>query len=360
MTTNITRRKERHLSFLQRRNIRPLIGCIEGWENLSRYVKNTEDFLPKGNVPIDALTPDRLLSMYENADVLKDHDDLIRTVEPYTFVPWIEAALGCAVEYTGKNVWSSPVEQTKTPRGRSEWMQTMLAGGMQNQSRKWIEKYETLLAVLANRFGAEHPVGQAILRGPLDTAGAVFGDEAAIYLFFDEPDLMRRFLDMAAKIFQRFVEAHQRQVPPFAGGTVLGSYYLWTPGSAMRLQEDAMALLSPDLYREFVHPVDCALASRTECTLFHMHATGLHLLDVLLQNDGLDIIQVSKDEGVPLGPIIPKLRRIQDAEKCLVIKGRFNEEEIANLKTSLDPHGLCIQGVVLDSHEADAFMQAFD
>lgn len=342
--TSAKAKTERHLAFLERRNVKVLTGAIRGWENLSRYVPDTEAFLPKGVVSTEDMAGERFMSLYENLlPTLDEPDDLFRTLEPLTFFPWAEAAAGCPISYTGKNFWSEPVPEP---------------GGSDFDS-DWLNIYTDLIDRLVGRFGDDYPVGQPILRGPLDLAAAVYGDENMVYRFYDHPDSMKGFLDRAAEIFLRFVQSTHQGVPPFLGGSVLGSYYIWTPGTCLRLQEDAMALLSPDLYREFVHPVDCRIGSEADYTLFHLHASGLHLLDCLLENQFIKILQVSKDEGRDLEPILPALRKVQNAGKCLLLKGRLNNDDLTLIKKSLDVRGLCIQAVVLTQKEADDFNQVF-
>ena len=180
-----------------------------------------------------------------------------------------------------------------------------------------------------------------------------------IYLLFDQPALMKELLQIATEAFLEFVGIHRDCLPAFCHGYVIGSYYLWVPRRCLRLQEDAMALLSPDLYREFVHPIDCRIAAETEFTLFHLHSTGMHLLNTLLENKGVRILQFSKDEGVELGSVLPGLKKIQEAGKCLVLKGRLNREELQLLKRNLDFRGLCVQAVVRDQDEADQFRMSF-
>jgi hypothetical protein len=232
-------------------------------------------------------------------------------------------------------------------------------GDIQETGPAWLGKYGAFLDFLSGHFSEQFPIGQSILRGPLDMAAAVFGEERMIYLFFDHPSVMKTFLDVATSIFLRFVTIQHERTPLFYQGSVIGSYYLWTPGTCLRLQEDAMALLSPTLYREFVHPMDCAIGSAADYSLFHLHSSGLHLLDILLENEGIDIIQVSKDEGVALEPIIPSLLKVQDSGKCLLLKGRLNRMDLQILSENLDFRGLCIQAVVLSQHEADDLNAVF-
>lgn len=361
---------ERHKAFLQRKIVdRPLIGCIRGWENLSRYVQDTEAFFPKGKVSIEDLSCDRFLRMYQDyARTLNEQDDLYYTLEPLPFFPWTEAALGCPIEYTGKNFWSLPIEEAKEQDGRERWIdelweecvrisegnvleivgRTQLHHGIPERSRQWIDKYGEFLDFLAENFTEQYPIGQSILRGPLDMAAAVFGDENMLYLLFDQSLLMKKLLSVSTAVYLSFIEVQNARLRPFADGYVIGQYYVWTLGTCLRHQEDAMAMLSPDLYKEFVHSHDCAIASAAEYSLFHLHSTGLHLLDFLLENVGINIIQISKDEGVNLESILPSLKQVQEAEKCLILKGRLNREDMQVIMKFLDVRGLCIQAVVLD------------
>jgi hypothetical protein len=227
------------------------------------------------------------------------------------------------------------------------------------QSESWLEKYGEFLDFLIKHFGDRYPIGQSILRGPLDMAAAAFGDENLLYQFFDQPELVKEFLAIGTEIFLSFIDVQNQKLQPLNDGYVIGTYYIWTPGKNIRLQEDAMALLSPDLYQEFVYPLDCQIASSAVYTLFHLHATGLHLLDFMLQNEGIKIVQVSKDEGVPLEKILPSLQQIHEAEKCLLLKGRFTVDELQLIKSNINNQGLCIQAVVLNTENTKEIISVF-
>jgi hypothetical protein len=350
---------ERHRAFLDRKNVdRPLIGCIRGWEDLSRYTKDTESFFPLGEVNINDLYCERFLPMYQQyAKTLNESDDMFRTLEPLSFFPWTEAAMGCPIKYTGKNFWSSPLVDLKSEKESRELIDIIKR--IPEQSQSWLEKYGEFIDFLIEHFRDRYPIGQGILRGPLDMAAAAFGDENLLYQFFDQPELVKEFLTIGTEIFLSSIDVQKQKLQPLNDGYVIGTYYIWTPGKNIRLQEDAMAMLSPDLYQEFVHPLDCQIASSADYTLFHLHTTGLHLLDFILQNEGIKIVQVSKDEGIPLEKILAKLQEIQKSEKCLLLKGRFSLEELQLVKRSLDFRGLCVQAIVLHEKDAKEVISAF-
>lgn len=359
MNKQIQQKIERHRAFLELKNVdRPMIGCIRGWENLSRYTEDTESFFPVGAVNIRDLSCDRFLPMYQvYAMTLDEPDDMFRTLEPLPFFPWTEAAIGCPIQYTGKNFWSSPLINFNSEIKSKK--QGDILKNLPETSQSWLDKYSEFIDFLIDHFGDRYPIGQSILRGPLDMAAAAFGDENLLYQFFDQPELIKEFLAKATEIFLSFIDVQKQKLQPLNDGYVIGTYYIWTPGKNIRLQEDAMAMLSPDIYWQFVHPLDCQIASSADYTLFHLHATGLHLLDFILQNEGIKIVQVSKDEGVPLEKILTNLQRIQEREKCLLLKGRFNQQELQLIKTRLDFRGLCVQAVVLNEEEAKKVISAF-
>ncbi len=350
---------ERHRAFLERKKVdRPLIGCISGWENLSRYTRDTESFFPISYVNIHDFCCDRFMSMYEEyALTLNEPDDMLRTLEPLSFFPWTEAAIGCPIKYTGKNFWATPLLELKSEKDSKKLIDIIQS--IPEQSRIWLEQYGEFLDFLTEHFGDHYPIGQSILRGPLDMAAAAFGDENLLYQFFDQPNLVMKFLSAATDTFLNFIEVQNERIQPFCNGYVIGTYYIWTPDRGIRLQEDAMAMLSSDLYKKFVYPFDCKIAFLADYTLFHLHATGLHLVDFILKNEGVKIVQVSKDEGVDLETIFHNMMKIQEANRCLLLKGRFTYDELQLIKKSLDFRGLCIQAIVFNEEEAQEIVSVF-
>jgi len=362
-TVSVEEKIEQHKKFLERENRdRPLIGLISGWENITRYVTDTEKFFPKGDMKIEDLYFNRFLPMYRNyAQTLNKTDAIFNTITPLPFFPWSEAAMGCSIQYTGKNFWSKPMAHLKKTEDREAWIQTLsmeLKFSRENQ-KPWLSLYGDFIKDLTDLFSESFPVSQTILRGPLDIAAAVLGDENMIYLFFDEPELMKKLLSVAADLYMEFIKIQESHIAPFFNGKVIGQYGIWTPGSNLRHQEDAMALLSPDLYREFVHPHDCTIAACTPYCLFHLHSSGMHLLDILLENENIRIFQVSKDEGVDIETILPGVKKIQERERCLIVKGRFRKHEAEVLRKVCSPKGFCIQAVVVNEKEADDFCSVF-
>jgi hypothetical protein len=53
------------------------------------------------------------------------------------------------------------------------------------------------------------------------------------------------------------------------------------------MQEDAVAVYSPKIYRQLVKPIDQYLAKQFTNSFMHLHSTSMFLLDDLLAIEGL-------------------------------------------------------------------------
>lgn len=209
-------------------------------------------------------------------------------------------------------------------------------------------------------FHDRYPVGQAILRGPIDLMSALLGETGFLYALYDNPDRMVQFSRMVTELHNQFLKEQMGQFPQYHGGYVIGQYHLWAPGKCARLQEDASSLLSPTLYKQFFQEGDREMARVAEFNLLHLHTSSLSFMDLFWEIEELRAIQVSLDVGGPsLKEVLPSLKKIQKSGKCLVIKGVWEEELIALAKRELNPRGLCLQAVVDNVNEAKNLRNIF-
>jgi len=123
------------------------------------------------------------------------------------------------------------------------------------------------------------------------------------------------------------------------------------------MQEDAASLYSPDLYRRFVQSVDRYLARSFGSAFMHLHATSLFVLDAILEIEELHCLQMNyelKSGGPPIDELIPHLRKIQEAERCLILRGSFEADELRRVAEGLDPKGLYLYIMVESMDEVAA------
>ena len=318
---------------------------IESGQFTSRYFRAADSLLERGKT----VTPDMLVV----EDFLPDYERMFRqaeelgqdafwTAEPFPGVPWIEAMLGCGVRGGGDSIVSVP------------WMSSLddLDKLVLRPDDPWLLKYLEFTEKLAAAGRGRFPVGQPILRGPSDIAGAVLGATEMVMAFMDEPEKMRELTLRAGMALAQLLEAQAKLIPPFHGGSVLGNYHVFCPGRCAWYQEDAAALLSPEIYREFLVEPERLICESYDQTAIHLHPTSFFLIDDLLANTWLKAIQINKDAGGPgIEETIPLFRRIL-AAKSLIIRGLIDMDDLKCLRAHLPPNGIFIHIVAPGFDEA--------
>lgn len=330
----------RHRAFWTCRDAtHPLLGAIVGGWSYFRQNRGADTLWGDGYLEPDMLRPEAFVQDYRELLERYDElgDDLVHTAEPFAAVPWLEAIAGCPVRRSHEHFWAEPVPEALDRPDAVEY----------DPDNPWARKYLEFLDVFADRLAPDYPVAQSVVRGPADVASALLGEVPMVFAFNDEPEKMRRLLDRITALSEAFLRHQSEHIPRFCGGSVVGVYEIWAPGWALRLQEDAMGLLSPGLYRGFVAPLDARLTSLSPYNLFHIHTTAFHLLADLLQLPALAAVEISRDDGVEsITETMAACKQVRKAGRPLVVTGRFSQEEMTQFRRELEPDGLCILAVV--------------
>ncbi len=280
----------------------------------------------------DMLDVDSFLSDYERMFYLSEalDQDAFWTAEPYTGIPWMEAILGCELRAGFESVTAEP------------WLKSLdnLEAVRFDPTNPWFLKYleftEKLVALSAGRF----PVGMPIMRGPSDLVGAIMGQTEMIFALADEEERMRELFRRVTDAFIAVLEAQNRLIPPFHGGSSLGFYHVYCPGKSIWHQDDLSAIMSPALFAEFVAPEERRIRAGHQFTAIHLHPASFFILDGLLEEEGLGAIEVNKDVGGPsVEEMLGQLRRIQD-RKSLILWGALDEADLRLVRRALSPSGL--------------------
>ncbi len=344
-------RIEKNKMFFEKREVKtPLLGCyIGGWEDLSRYQSDTQSLLKKGFITAPDIKVAKFSPVYDGytQKLLYEGDDFVRCLEPLPSLPWTEGALGCLVEFTGKNFWSKKIGLQK--------LLELMDEGYEKLSNDYVLKYLEFIKYLSER--GEIPVGQAIMRGPLDMIFGAIGEEELILMFYDDPDLAKKLIDFAADLYLAFSKKIVEATPLFCGGGVMGQYYLWLPKKCQRIQEDGVALITPAQYEEFVLPADEKISQAAPICLYHTHYTSHFLMDIICKNKNVDIVQITKDEGVPMEHMIEGMERVQKNGKAMLMKGFVNEADIRLIAKKIDKQGFALGMVTQTKAEADELIK---
>lgn len=353
MSKRLQERLERHRRFWNKETTdRPLIGFkIINSYFPAQWFKSGEPLLHDNLV----ITPEMLdVNKFaaECEAIYLTHEatgqDLFWTAEPYTAVPWLEAMSGCQVNGSPNSLWATS--------WLSDWSQVkQLQFDLENP---WLQKYREFLVALSDVSQGRFPIGQPIVRGPLDVISALRGASQFAMDFYKNPEQIRNLIVRLGEMFTTLVQIHIETVPSFHDGYAMGFYHLWAPGKCIWFQEDASALLSPRFYHNFAKEVDTKICSTYPYTLVHLHPSSFFILDDLLAIDPLQVIQINKDIGGPsIAEMMPLFKKVL-AKKRLMIWGDLSSEEIGLLMQELPYEGLALCVLTSSAEEAKWMMDA--
>jgi hypothetical protein len=221
-----------------------------------------------------------------------------------------------------------------------------------------------LMRALVRHSRGRYGVAPTLMRGPADILSAMRGAAQFPLDLVDDPDAVVSALERCARIWTDVGRAQLELIPESDEGYVAGDAALrfWAPGKPVWLQEDAMSLMSPGLYRELLLPIDRRLAGEFPCTAYHLHGSALWAIDDVVQLPGVDVVELNLEaaacdvEGTFAG-----WKRIQ-AAKPLVIWRMYGEDFrpwLARVLREIPWNGLSIQVSVANAEEAETARAAF-
>ena len=332
---------------------RPLLGFdISGFDFFKRFQAFQGDDAPKQLAP-QHLNPGDFLEDYEEfyRDSTRVEDDFIKGVSPIPSAPWAELMLGCENKLAPGSIWA--LER------KASWEE--LENIEFDPSNPWVQKYVDFLRALAELGGERYPVSQPIIRGISDIHGALRGHHQSLLDLMQAPrrcaELFDRLTDFLLALFNLQIET----IPPFKGGYAQEMYGLWSPDVFIRIQEDATANYSPTIYEQLLLEPNRRLAAAFPCTMIHLHNSSLFLLDLFLQIEEIACFQINMDTtGMTLAQEIPYLQKVQQAGRCLLLRGNYSPEELGLIKKELNPSGLAVQTVLYNADEAERYGEVVD
>lgn len=339
----------KYQAFWQRAPVkRPMVGfSVKSWFPLEEFSASAawqgQRVLTPEMIEPEAFLDDqeRLLREGETLE-----DDIFRGASPSQAVPWLDGMLGAELRILPGSVLG--VERTLP------WEQ--LAQLRLDTDNPWFCKYMEFIEALVHRSAGRYPVSHAPLIGPSDILALLRGHTQSVLDLVESRGEVQRFLCRSGEIFCQITDEAWKRIPRYLGGYFDAQYQLWSPGPIVRLQEDAAGVFSPRLYRELLQGIDRAVAGRYPCAFIHLHTNSMFLYDLFLEVREIRCFQVNYElhsGGPPIAGMIPALRKIQAADRPLLVRGSFTPDELRQLVDALDPRGLYLYIMVESVAEAD-------
>jgi 5-methyltetrahydrofolate--homocysteine methyltransferase len=216
-------------------------------------------------------------------------------------------------------------------------------------SNPWAQKLLELARAVVDHAAGRYPVAPTLMRGPADILSAMRGADRFPMDFYDCADAVSQAAELCADVWIELGKAQLALVPASLNGYVAGAHGLrtWAPDRVIWLQEDAMALLSPRIYRRFILPLDKRIASEFPHTAFHLHGSALWAVEDLAATSEIDLIELNFESAqCDVEGTFAAWKRIQQDKPLVVWKEFCGDEYWPWLHRVLDElswQGLSIQ-----------------
>lgn len=181
--------------------------------------------------------------------------------------------------------------------------------------RKQLAIIEQGLRIADNRF----LVGMPDLIENIDTLASLRGCQQVLFDMLEQPAAVKRRLAEINQVYFDAFDAIYARIKDEHGGNAFSAFYIWGPGKTAKVQCDASAMFSPEMYAEFVIPSLRQQCAWLDYCIFHLDGTHcIHHLDHLLAIEDLHAVQWTPQAGIdPSGAArwYPLYRKILDGGK---------------------------------------------
>jgi hypothetical protein len=228
----------------------------------------------------------------------------------------------------------------------------------------WTQKLLELMRALIDHSGGRFQVSPTLMRGPADILAAMRGATQFPLDLLDTPDQVAPALEHCAEIWRQVARAQLDAIPASQEGYLAldAALRTWAPDKLLWLQEDAMSLLSPTLYRKHVWPLDAQLSAEFPCIAFHLHGSVLWAIDDVLRLPDVNVVELNLEAAMcDVEGTFAGWKKIQK-HKPLVIWRIFADDFpswLARVVRELPAKGLAIQVSVRNREQAVRVQEEF-
>lgn len=185
--------------------------------------------------------------------------------------------------------------------------------------------------------------GKCMLQFPdliegLDTLAAMRGTEETLFDLMERPDWVHAMLRQITDLYFRYYNILYEMMKDERGGS---HFWAWAPGRMAKFQCDFSAMISPDMFAEFMVPVLREMTARVDYCMYHWDGPGaIPHHDHLLALPDLDMIQWTPGAGaesVMDRRWWPLYHKTIEAGKKMILLGFSGLDNLRALKKDLGP-----------------------
>lgn len=280
------------------------------------------------------VTPDWVMSEYEYWFSKRDRDvscdDHLAYSAPWRAIPWLEACCGCAVRHAKGSL--APTHFVKS------------ADELESLPIPANEAWFDCLRLETERLERAAPpdcwISPSILRGPSDILAGMRGMTNFLTDLYDNPSAIRKAAGRVNGVLLRALDMHYSIVrPKLKGYSHIFGY--WAPGKTIVIQEDAMGMASPSMYRDIFREYNAEVVRHLgPQVFFHLHSTGCKHYKEVMKIPGLAGLEITVESiGPTLAALLPVLQEILERTR-LILMVDHGFEQLPEVLPKLPREGL--------------------
>lgn len=202
----------------------------------------------------------------------------------------LNAFLGCPIDFHKETVWYNPVygdpekvDQLEFDKSGVYW--------------KWTNE---ALAYVARRAAGKYIATMPDLIEGVDILSELFGTQEFLMHLIDCPDAVHALLDQLDGLYFEAYDELAELIKSPEGHVPFMAFNTWAPGRAAKVQCDFSAMISPDMYAEFVLPHLQRQCRRLDYTVYHLDGPdAIRHLDAVLTIPEINAVQWEPGAGNP-------------------------------------------------------------
>ncbi|MEN8230280.1 MAG: hypothetical protein ABFS38_19115 [Bacteroidota bacterium] len=339
--------------FYNKTNQRPLFGFFHGSEfPMHRYraagTIPERSVLTPSHFPVEPFLDDfeELFDIHEACG-----GDFIWSASAFWGIPWLEAILGCDIVLSDYKSGSIHAEKPVTFHGPG-------SVPVYREDNPWVLKSVEFITKAAGKSNGRWPIGSTRMRGIADLLALFYGDTELIYAMMEKPDEVAETARRLTDVWIEFGKLQMDIIPVYHGG--MGSFYYnaWVPEGTIWHQEDAAALLSPELYEQFIKPFDEQIIAAFDHCIMHQHSEG-YIPYRHYVNMGFDALEIHIDAGGPSAEQLFNTHMEILSKKPMIIWGDIPETDLEWIFSKLPPEGLAVITVVNTPEKAGSLWERY-